>query len=106
MEKRSPIIRLFVALWLLSTQIAGAALILAPVLVLFSFRALGANDPNPGGFNTLMILAYILPVVFLALGIAAWVFFARRKDGVSSLIGLATLLPGGIMQMAINLFMG
>lgn len=103
MEKKSPIVRLMVAIWLLATQIAGGVLVAAPLAVLLAFKDIGTSDPNPGSFNLLLGLGYVLPVLFLGLGIAAWVMFARRKDGMSGWLGLATLVPGGIMLLAMNL---
>lgn len=103
MEKKSPIVRLMIAVWLLASQIAGGALVTAPLVVLLAFRDLAANDPNPGAFNFLLVLGFILPVIFVGLGIYAWVMFARRRDGLSGLLGLATLVPGGIMMLAMNI---
>ena len=103
METRSPIIRLLIAFWLLASQIAGAALVFVPVVVLLAFGEIAANDPNPGAFNMLVVLGFVLPVLFLGLGITAWVMFARRQDVKAALFGLATLVPGGVMLLAMNL---
>lgn len=99
MEKKSPMIRLLLALWLLSSQIAGAALMFAPVVVLLTFNA--AN--NDGSLSLLVGLGYVLPLVFIGLGIAAWIMFARQKDATAGWLGLATLAPGGLMLLAMRL---
>jgi hypothetical protein len=102
MQKRSPIVRWFLVLWLLSTQTAGLAMTLAPATVLFTFNAAGGNDS--GIFNFLLVLSFIAPLAFLALSIWAWVQFARRKDAAAGWFGLATLAPGIIMLMAMGLY--
>jgi len=102
MENKSPIMRWALALWLISSQIAGAAIVLAPVVVLFTFSAVKSAQES-AGFNFLMVLGYILPVVFLGLGIAAWVMFARRKDSTAGWLALATLAPGALMLLAMQL---
>ncbi|MCQ3939356.1 MAG: hypothetical protein DPW18_20270 [Chloroflexi bacterium] len=102
MEKRSPIIRLVLALWVLSSQIAGAALVLSSVVVLLAFRSVGVSGPNAASFNFLLALGFIMSAVFIGLGITAWVMFAKRKDGSAGLLGLATLVPGGILLLAMQ----
>lgn len=102
MENKSPIMRWVLALWLISSQIAGAAIVLAPVVVLFTFSTVQSAQES-AGFNVLMILGYILPVVFIGLGIAAWVMFARRKDSMAGWLALATLAPGALMLLAVRL---
>ncbi|NWF63452.1 MAG: hypothetical protein HXY38_04015 [Chloroflexi bacterium] len=103
MQKRSPIARFLVAFWLLASQVAGGILMAAPLVVLLAFRVPGATDPNPGMFNLLFGLGYVMPVIFVGLGIAAWVMFARRNDAVAGWMGLATLIPGGVMLLGMNL---
>ena len=99
MENRSPLIRLLTALWLVSSQITGAALMFAPVVVLLTFN----STVNDGSLSVLVGLGYVLPLFFIGLGIAAWVMFARKKDAAAGWLGLATLLPGGLMLFAMNL---
>lgn len=99
MENRSPLIRLLTALWLVSSQITGAALMFAPVVVLLTFN----STVNDGSLSVLVGLGYVLPLFFIGLGIAAWIMFARRKDAAAGWLGLATLLPGGLMLFAMNL---
>ncbi|HMZ07580.1 MAG TPA: hypothetical protein PK078_08175 [Anaerolineales bacterium] len=99
MENKSPIIRLLTALWLVSSQITGAALMFAPVVVLLTFN----STVNDGSLSVLVGLGYVLPLFFIGLGIAAWIMFARRKDAAAGWLGLATLLPGGLMLFAMNL---
>lgn len=99
MENKSPIIRLLIALWLVSSQITGAALMFAPVVVLLTFN----STVNDGSLSVLVGLGYVLPLFFIGLGIAAWIMFARRKDAAAGWLGLATLLPGGLMLFAMNL---
>ncbi|MBL8062829.1 MAG: hypothetical protein JNK32_07420 [Anaerolineales bacterium] len=100
MEKKSPIVRLLLALWLLSSQVAGAAMVFAPVVVLFAFSSRGGAT---GALNFLLALGYLLPILFIGLGVAAWVMFARKKDAASGWLGLATLAPGGLMLLAMGL---
>ena len=102
MENKSPILRWALALWLISSQIAGAAIVLAPVVVLFTFSAVKSAQESVG-FNFLMVLGYVLPVAFLGLGIAAWVMFVRRKDSTAGWLALATLAPGALMLLAMRL---
>jgi len=99
MENKSPIIRLLIALWLVSSQITGAALMFAPVVVLLTFN----STVNDGSLSVLVGLGYVLPLFFIGLGIAAWIMFARKKDAAAGWLGLATLLPGGLMLFAMNL---
>lgn len=103
MEKKSPIVRLLVAVWILASQIAGGVLVTAPFVVLLAFKDAATSSPNPGSFNFLLVLGYLLPVIFVGLGIYTWIMFARRKDGISGLLGLASLIPGGILLLAMNL---
>lgn len=100
MTKSSPIIRLVLALWVLSSQIAGAALVFGPVVVLLGFSPVADSVP---GMNFLMFLGYVLPVVFIGLGIAAWVMFAKRRDALAGWLGAATLLPGAILLLAMQM---
>ncbi|HRK90408.1 MAG TPA: hypothetical protein PK152_14840 [Anaerolineales bacterium] len=104
MEKKSPIVRLLVAVWLLASQIAGGALVVAPLVVLLAFKDMATSDSAPGAFNALLGLGYVLPILFLGLGITAWVMFVKRRDALAGWLGLATLIPGGIMLLGMNLF--
>lgn len=99
MEKKSPIVRLLLALWLISSQIAGAAMIFAPVVVLLTFNAVNTD----GSLSLLVGLGYVLPLFFIGLGIAAWVMFAQKKDVTAGWLGLATLIPGGLMLLAMRM---
>ncbi|HCB01838.1 MAG TPA: hypothetical protein DEP19_05595 [Anaerolineae bacterium] len=104
MERKSSISRWLVILWLLASQTAGAAMAFASALVVISFRGLGQQDANPMAFNILLALGYIMPIVFIALVIWAWVTFFKRKDGTAALLGLASLIPGVIMQFGMRLY--
>ncbi|NJN80795.1 MAG: hypothetical protein HC797_10200 [Anaerolineales bacterium] len=104
MERKSAITRWLVVLWLLASQTTGAALVFAPMVVLISFSGLGQQDANPTAFNILLSLGYIFPIVFVGLIIWAWVTFARRKEGMASLLGLAGLIPGAILLYGMKLY--
>ena len=104
MERKSSITRWLGVLWLLASQTAGAALVLAPMVVLMAFSGLGKQDADPTAFNILLSLGYIFPIVFIGLVIWAWVTFFRRKDGLASLLGLAGLIPGAILLFGMKLY--
>lgn len=104
MEKKSPFTRWLVVLWLLASHTAGAAMTFASALVVISFSGLGQQDANPTAFNILLSLSYILPIVFIALIIWAWITFFKRKDGTAALLGLASLIPGAIMLFGMRLY--
>ncbi|HNM36457.1 MAG TPA: hypothetical protein PKJ84_03985 [Anaerolineales bacterium] len=97
------IFRWLSVLWLLTSQVAGAALVFAPLVVLLSFQEAAAAAGEAGMFNLILGLGYVLPVVFVGLGIAAWVMLARSKNAVANWLGLATLAPGTIMLLMINM---
>jgi hypothetical protein len=99
MQKNSTIVRLLVALWLVSSQIAGAAMIFAPVVVLLTFNAANTD----GSLSMLVGLGYVMPLFFIGLGVAAWVMFARKRDASAGWLGLATLLPGVLMLLAMRM---
>ncbi|MEN9561902.1 MAG: hypothetical protein RIR73_146 [Chloroflexota bacterium] len=90
--------------WLLTSQVAGAALVFAPLAVLVSFQDAATAAGESGMFNLMLGLGYVLPVVFVGLGIAAWVMLARSKYASANWLGLATLLPGAVMLLVINLY--
>ena len=98
------IFRWLSVLWLLTSQVAGAALVFAPLVVLLGFRDAAAAAGEAGVFNLMLGLGYVLPVVFAGLGIAAWVMLARSKNAVANWLGLATLVPGIVMLLVINLY--
>lgn len=104
MKKESSLKRWLVVLWLLASQTAGAAMAFASALVVISFSGLGQQDANPIVFNILLALSYILPIVFIALVIWAWVKFFQRKNSTAAWLGVAGLLPGTILLLAINLY--
>lgn len=104
MENKSSITRWLVALWLISSQIAGAALVFAPLVVLISFRALGTSEADPTAFNILLWMGYIFPFIFIAVAITSWFTFAWRKDGIASLFSLAGLFPGAILLFGMKLY--
>ncbi len=104
MERKSSITRWSIVLWLLASQTAGAAMTFASALVTISFRGFGQQDANPIVFNILLSLGYILPIVFIALVIWAWVKFFQRKDSTAAWLGVAGLMPGAILLLAINLY--
>jgi hypothetical protein len=104
MERKSSLTRWLVILWLLVSQTAGAAMTFASTLVVTSFRGLGQQDANPMAFNILLVSAYIMPIVFIALVIWAWVTFFKSKDGTAALLSLASLLPGVLMQIGMRLY--
>ena len=91
-------------LWLLTSQVAGAALVFAPLVVLLSFRDAATAAGEGGMFNLMLGLGYVLPIVFVGLGITAWVMLARNKHAYANWLGLATLLPGSVMLLVINLY--
>lgn len=90
--------------WLLTSQVAGAALVFAPLVVLLSFQDSATAAGEGRVFNLILGLGYILPMVFVGLGIAAWVMLARSRHASANWLGLATLLPGTVMLLVINLF--
>ncbi|HMV28557.1 MAG TPA: hypothetical protein PKE23_04175 [Anaerolineales bacterium] len=98
---KNSISRWLSVIWLLTSQVAGAALVFAPMVVLLSLRSSTAIRTNT--INLIMGLGYVLPVVFVGLGIAAWVMLARSKNAVANWLGLATLAPGTIMLLMINM---
>ena len=98
------IVRWLSVLWLLTSQVAGAALVFAPLVVLVSFQDAATAAGEAGMYNLMLGLGYVLPVVFVGLGIAAWVMLARSKNTVANWLGLATLVPGTIMLLVINLY--
>ena len=98
------IFRWLSVLWLLASQVAGAALVFAPLVVLLGFQDAAAAAGEAGVFNLMLGLGYVLPVVFAGLGIAAWVMLARSKNAVANWLGLATLVPGTVMLLVINLY--
>ncbi|MFN3491405.1 MAG: hypothetical protein ACK40V_04205 [Anaerolineales bacterium] len=104
MERKSSLTRWLVVLWLLASQMTGAAMTLASALVVISFRGLGQQDANPAAFNILLSLSYVLPIVFLVMAVASWFMFARRKDGAATLLGLASLIPGAILLFGMRLY--
>lgn len=104
MERKSPITRWLVVLWLLASQTTGAAMAFASALVVISFSGLGQQDANPTAFNILLWMGYIMPFIFIGLAIASWFTFAWRKDGIASLLGLAGLIPGAILLFAMRLY--
>ena len=98
------IFRWLSVLWLLTSQVAGAALVFAPLVVLLGFQDAAAAAGEAGVFNLMLGLGYVLPVVFAGLGIAAWVMLARSKNAVANWLGLANLVPGIVMLLVINLY--
>lgn len=104
MEKRSPIMRLMLAIWILSSQVAGGALVLAPVVVLLTFSEVGSSSPNPAMFNFLLGMGYLMPLVFVGLGIATWVMFVKKRNALSGWLGAATLIPGAILLLAMQMY--
>lgn len=104
MERKSSLTRWLVALWLLASQMTGAAMAFASALVVISFRGLGQQDVNPAAFNILLALSYLAPLVFIGLVIWAWFTFFKRKDGTAALLGLASLIPGILMQFGMRLY--
>ncbi|HNN12764.1 MAG TPA: hypothetical protein PKL78_04360 [Anaerolineales bacterium] len=95
MKNHSPIVRLLLALWLISSQIAGAALVFGSAVVAIIF----GSDVGP----LLLILGYAMPVVFLLIGIVAWMMFVRSRDASAAWLGVATLIPGGVLLLVMQL---
>jgi len=104
MERKSSLTRWLVVLWLLASQMTGAAMAFASALVVISFSSLGQQDANPAAFNILLLLSYLLPIVFLVVAVASWFMFAWRKDGTAALLGLAGLVPGAILLFGMRLY--
>jgi len=104
MERKFPVSRLLLALWLLSSQTAGAALVFAPFAVLLAFRGSASAGQDMASLNFLLGLGYIMPLVFIGLGIAAWVMFAKRRNAAAGWLGIATLIPGAVMLFVLNMF--
>jgi len=96
MKNHSPIVRLLLALWLISSQIAGVALVLGSAIV--------AMAVGPEAGPLLMILGYTMPVLFLLISIATWMMFIRSRDALSTWLGVAALLPGGILLLVMQIF--
>lgn len=104
MERKSSLTRWLAALWLLASQTTGAVMVFASALVVISFRGLGQQDANPTAFNILLALSYLAPLAFIGLVIWAWVTFFKRKDGAAALLGLASLIPGVLLQFGMRLY--
>lgn len=104
MKKESALTRWLIVLWLLASQTAGAAMAFASALVTISFSGLGQQDVNPTAFNILLSLGYVLPIIFIALVIWAWFTFFKRKNSTAAWLGVAGLIPGAILLLAINLY--
>lgn len=104
MKQKSPIIRLLLAIWLLSSQVAGGALVFAPLAVLLAFQDVASTSSGSGIFNFLLGLGYLMPLIFVGLGITAWVMFAKKRDALSGWLGVATLIPGAIMLLAMQMY--
>lgn len=104
MERKSSITRWFVVLWLLASQTAGVAMTFASALVVISFSGLGQQDANPTAFNILLALSYVLPIVFIALVIWAWVTFFQHKNNTAAWLSLVGLIPGAILLFGMRLY--
>lgn len=104
MKKESALTRWLIVLWLLASQTAGAAMAFASALVVISFSGLGQQDSNPTVFNILLALSYVLPIIFIALVIWAWVTFFQRRNNTAAWLGLAGLIPGAILLLGMRLY--
>ncbi len=104
MKKESALTRWLIILWLLASQTAGVAMVFASALVVISFRGLGQQDANPTAFNILLSLGYVLPIVFIAVVIWAWVKFFQNKHSTAAWLAVAGLMPGAILLIAMRLY--
>ncbi|MBX3035737.1 MAG: hypothetical protein KF758_02385 [Anaerolineales bacterium] len=85
--------RIFVVIWLILSQLGGAVLALAPLLLAGVFgmlMAFGALEPF---FWTIAFICGVLFTLF-SLTIASWVAFFRKKDKVASILSGICLLIG------------
>ncbi len=90
-------------LWLLVSQVAGAALVFAPLTVLLNFRNQAAIAGELAAHDMLIGLDYAMTASFIGLGTFAWYMLIRNNYAVSVLLGFVSLLPGIALFLLINL---
>lgn len=90
-------------LWLLASQVAGAALVFAPLTVLLNFRTQADLAGELATHDMLIALDYAMTAIFIGLGTFAWYMLIRSNYFVAIVLGFISLIPGVTLFILMNM---
>ena len=97
----APMPRWLIGLWLVLSQLGGALLAIAPIVVIGAIAMLTLGGGGMPSLFGLTCLSIILPIAF---AIAAWIAFARHKHTAAVIFSGICLLVGALLYFAMDAF--